>query len=1057
MRYTERKLPLFVMIVLLAFASFAAAQTPDADLLAEAEKEFAAASELLDKGTPEDLASAKPLFLSAAGKFAKAGNAEKRANSILYAARCADDLEEYDEALPLYTEAIKLYADLKNNEGVAVANNNIGNIYLARNDLEAARKYYEKALEIAARGEADSVVMNVYTSLIMIYEAAGDRPKALALSRDAIEASRRIGDIVGEARSINTLGQILSDLGDRASARTLFEKALDLAVENKIDDLEVLVLNNLGALHYHLGEQPKAREFYRQALARTDEKEEPEMTVLILTNLGQSHYAAGEVSQALEIYARGNTIAEKIISSVIVVTLENNIGLAYYWLKDNKQALTYFRKALERTRSIGVRSREATIMLNVAAVHQSEGRYEESVKTLAEVVELAEKTLDIPIIVTALNNLGMIALLENDVETAMTVLTRALPVSRDIGDRFIESKILNNLGRAYLMNGDNAKAVECLERSLVTAKAIGDRHGEAGALANLMYVWDDMKNPLYAVFYGKSSVNAYQQLREGISSLSPELQASYLASVSETYRKLADLLIRAGRIAEAEQVLVLLKQEELLDFVRRDDKMAGHLKGAVSLSPKEQEALARYSQLAENLTALGNEFSKLDMERKTFAVGEFPKQARYDELKRQLADANLVFEKFLEDLKIRFGQRDVRVAQVESGLRRTLERLKADRTAAVSTIVGKNELNIIVTTSRTQKAHRIEIAEEKINTLVATLRRALTSPQYDPRPASQELYNVLIKPIEGDLAGIKADTIVWSMDATLRYLPPAVLWDKQKGYLAERFSNVIVNLASRDTIALPVSDGKTWEVLGVGVSKAVDGFKPLTAVPVELECIVNDADAAHSANGKPQCDKGVLNGRRLLDEDFTLANFEDSIGRYPVIHIASHFQLEPGDDRNSFLLLGGGDQRRFTVEHLRNQSLADVELIVLSACNTATPAGGNANGIEIEGFGSVAQQEGAKAVMATLWAVFDTSTKDLMVEFYRLYGKGGITKAEALRQAQIKLMNGQYSAGEAGKVRSDIINFDGDGDEMPKFTPDPKAPFAHPYYWSPFILIGNWR
>ena len=457
------------------------------------------------------------------------------------------------------------------------------------------------------------------------------------------------------------------------------------------------------------------------------------------------------------------------------------------------------------------------------------------------------------------------------------------------------------------------------------------------------------------------------------------------------------------------------------------------------------------------MTALGNEFSQLETERKASALGEFTKQARYDELKQQLADANVVFQKFLEDLRIRFGQKDVRVAQVESGLRRTLERLKADRTAAVSTIVGKNELNIIITTTRTQRAHRVEISEEKINTLVATLRRALTSPQYDPRPASQALYDVLIKPIEGDLAGIKADTIVWSMDATLRYLPPAVLWDKEKGYLAERFSNVIVNLASRDTIALPVSDGKTWEVLGVGVSKAVDGFKPLTAVPAELECIVNDSAPVSAANGKRQCETGVLNGRRLLDEDFTLTNFEDSIGRYPVIHIASHFQLEPGDDRNSFLLLGGGDQRRFTVEHLRNQSLADGELIVLAACNTATPAGGNANGIEIEGFGSVAQQEGAKAVMATLWAVFDTSTKDLMVEFYRLYGKGGITKAEALRQAQIKLMNGQYSAGEAGKVRSDIINFEGEGEDLPKFTTDPKAPFAHPYYWSPFVLIGNWR
>ena len=311
-----------------------------------------------------------------------------------------------------------------------------------------------------------------------------------------------------------------------------------------------------------------------------------------------------------------------------------------------------------------------------------------------------------------------------------------------------------------------------------------------------------------------------------------------------------------------------------------------------------------------------------------------------------------------------------------------------------------------------------------------------------------------MRPIEGDLAGINADTIVWSLDGSLRYLPPAVFWDKEKGYLAERFANVMVGLANLTSLEHTPMKANQLSVLGVGVSKPTDGFSALTAVPDELDCIVSDKFAG-ILSAKPQCTAGVMNGRKLLDDNFTLANFEGELGRYPIIHIASHFKLIPGDDKNSFLLLGGGTERKFSVEKLRSKSLGDLELMVLSACNTATPAGAKANGIEVESFGTLAQEE-ARAVIATLWSVADSSTKDLMVDFYRFYSKDGLSKAEALRRAQLQLMHGKHSATEAQKVRADEFVTVTDKTLQP-YKPDPNAPFAHPFYWSPFTLSGNWR
>jgi CHAT domain-containing protein len=240
-----------------------------------------------------------------------------------------------------------------------------------------------------------------------------------------------------------------------------------------------------------------------------------------------------------------------------------------------------------------------------------------------------------------------------------------------------------------------------------------------------------------------------------------------------------------------------------------------------------------------------------------------------------------------------------------------------------------------------------------------------------------------------------------------------------------------------------------WQsALGVGVSKAQPGFDALPDVAEELHGIIRDG-AAEENGSRP------LRGRVLLDEAFTEPALRTELRlRPPVVHVASHFQFRPGNESDSFLLLGDG--RRLSVADLKSDFnlFEGVDLLTLSACDTAT-GGAGATGKEVESFGALAQRNGAKAVIATLWPVADASTRVLMQRFYRARtGAKGLSKAEALQGAQLALLRGDRAPSPRAGSRARTAQSPGD---QAAGEASHAAPYAHPFYWAPFLLIGNWR
>jgi CHAT domain-containing protein len=203
-----------------------------------------------------------------------------------------------------------------------------------------------------------------------------------------------------------------------------------------------------------------------------------------------------------------------------------------------------------------------------------------------------------------------------------------------------------------------------------------------------------------------------------------------------------------------------------------------------------------------------------------------------------------------------------------------------------------DRVHLLLTLPDVLLAYQSTVSESTLRNEVQALRQALDNPRHDPRPAAQILYQQLIAPITADLEKAGVKTLMVSLDDALRYIPLATLHDGEH-YLVERYALTVFTDVARGNLEkrLPAD----WEGVGLGVSQAHEGFSALPTVPAELAGIIRDESAKETT--------GILPGRRFLDAQFTPSILREYLGS-PVVHIASHFRLQPGNESMSYLLLG---------------------------------------------------------------------------------------------------------------------------------------------------------
>lgn len=940
-------------------------------------------------------------------------------------------LANYPEAIRLCERAIALSQKVSDRLTEGRTLNELGVIYTNQGDYGRGLEIEQQALTLTRQIGDRLGEGRVLNSIGVIYSQQGEYQQALTYYQQALQIRRELGDRAGEARTLNNLGVVYDSRGDYARALEFYQAAL--VIRQEIGDRagEGLNLGNIGLAYQSLGDYNKALEFYQRALEIANQIGDRAGQGYLLTSIAATHSGLGDYAKALGMYEQALTLQRAIGDRASEGSLLNNIGGVYETLGQTVRALEFYQQALGVRRQIGDRAGEGRTLSNLGGIYDSQGQHQQALEVYQQALAIRRQIGDRSGEGITLNNLGLIYSALGQQERALELFQQALQIQRQTGDRTSQGSALSNIGLVYQWRQQADQAAEYYRQALGVFQEIGNRRGEWLALSNLGSVLAPQQPELAIVFY-KQSVRVTESIRQDLRSLSRSEQETYTQTVADTYRALANLLLSQQRILEAQQVLELLKVQEIQDFTREvrstsargivtnavEDKILQQYGSLIAFGQQveacKQVRCAQLSQLNDTLQELTQQYNQ--------TVQTYEK-----EIRRRRGDD----EAFLDPGKL-------------SKLREIVDAQPG--TVLVYPLVLADKIWLVwAAPGGVVKSTPVAVNQQQLGEAVLEFRRLVqdpSAPRKQVQRAGKQLYDWLIQPLAAELNQNRIQHLVFSLDRVTRYIPISALFDGEK-YLIENYTVSTVLSADLTNMRdrLPPGSQQT-AVLALGASQ-FPNFNPLPNVPMELDAIVQ------TRNGDA---RGVYPGLEFLDRSFDFRTLRDHLLGHKILHIATHGAFVPGRPEESYLVLGTGE--KLTIPQIQTlQDLKDIHLVVLSACETAL-GGPDQDGVEISGLSSYFLNAGAAAVIASLWSVNDASTSQLMQQFYRHLADSSasqpVTKVEALRQAQLSLLYGKASGRSASQRGLGVV-----GSALPRGTPDLPDKLSHPYYWAPFVLIGN--
>ena len=885
---------------------------------------------------------------------------------------------QFSEAATVWQQVADLFATQGDRLNQAMALSNLSLTYQQLGQWNEGKTAIAQSVSLLQTQENTPVQQRILAATLdikgQLQLALGQPANALNTWQQATDLYKKIGNHnkviqsqINQAQAMQQLGfypracsTLLEALDIDSQDCQISEEELQLIPENLSISLQILGLRSLGNVLRVTGQTKQSQMVLLKSWQLAQTREDSQNLAAIALSLGNTARVLGNQK-----ISRGQK--QPPVDSIQPVTCmapENYQTSTEFY----QQAIACYRQAeLGSSSTTKIQAQLNLLSLLIQMQQWSE------LLTLVEKIQ--SELTDLPLSRTAVTAQLKLA------QSLMCLQSRLIPAQTQLVTPILQScpavqqtaKSINAEELQLLQIPSWPTINKLVETALNQAQSLGDKQTEANALGYLGATYQLMGNPT------KAQQLTEQALQRLSSFDHPELAYLWQWQLGRLYQRQRKPKQAIAAYTLAVDILESLRQDLVvtnadIQFNFRD-----------SVEPVYRELVDRLLQPTPNQQGKPGKISPDNL-----------KKARDIIESLQLAELNNFFREACIDAQPQqIDQLDPQGAVIYSIV-------LPERLAVILSLPGKPLSYYETVLNPSSDLSASEEIERVFDDMFANLNPFISN--IEPLRPHQQFYDWLIRPLAAELEENGIKTLVFVHDGVLRGVPMAALHDGQQ-YLIEKYNVALTpGLQLLSPRALSPDQLRT---LAGGLAEARQGFSPLPGVKEEVKEIAE-----------------VVSAEVLLDQDFTRPRLQREIesSSFPIVHLATHGQFS-SQVEETFLLTW---DERINVKNLdqllrerEGQQRSPIELLILSACQTA--AGDKR---AVLGLAGVAVRSGARSTLATLWSVQDQSTATLISQFYKTLSQPGVSKAEALRQAQLSLLRSPQ--------------------------------YQHPFYWAPFVLVGNW-
>ena len=912
----------------------------------------------------------------------------------------------------------------------------------------------------------------------------GDYEQVLKLAGEGLEISREIKSQVGIADGLNIVGYIYYKRGHYKRALEFSQEAIDAA--KSIDYLFGLGrnLSSVGSSYYRLGKFQLAKHYYNESLSirkKLANKDEIARALNDLANVDQQlgHYWAAlkQREEALDLWK--GTENQVGIGDVL-----NDIGWTYDDLGDYDKAIEYYQRSLVIQKAIPDQWGIADGIDGIALIHFKLGHYQQAVDGFHQAHALFTEMGNREEQIRTLNHLGAALHRMKNNSVSEKNYRQALALSETVlgAGHSITANILNNLAAVHMDTGKYDEADKLLQRALNIFDETYTPQRQIEALHNMGRLRIQQNRLVDALPYFQKAVSLLQELYTGLGESSQHIRATFVGQFSLLYREYIDLLFQ---LHEKDQNAGYDKQAFITVEMARSrmfSEMISEARAARSiLTNSKDENFRKLLEMEHDALLLVRSTARRREEFINRSDSD-KDPTEFEEIVQQVEEA----ERNLRDVKEKLTQQYPRYADLklpELLQLNDVKNLLNSNEVILSYFVTNTHTGLWVITDNDDQLNILPLGREQILNDTKRMRRAFSAvsnaetiidlrsafEMYDPLDA-YALYQKLVEPAEKLLAGkqllyIAPDDVLYQLPfealLTKHYLPStndkniigsgleeAPFWVKTQSISYLPSITVLRSLrtlgkhkvkpkkmliAFADPVFKTDSIVEESEMLTRGSllrNLRNSGALTETSLP-RLPETADEARHAAKVLGVDQSDLyiGVNASERNVKQL--------SLNEYRFILFATHGLLagefKPGIQPALALSFVNDPENDGLLEMGEIMSLdLNADLVVLSACNTASGTGKNDRGEGFAGLTRSFMYAGADALLVTLWSVETTTAKTLMEDMYSMLKDEN--NIGALSRAKRKMI----ASGNKIQVAHNL-----------------SASTAHPFFWAPFIVVGE--